>query len=35
MEKTKTAKSRPTRVFLISLAALILCSVVNWGVITG
>ena len=34
MEKT-AKKSWTTRAFLISLAALILCSVVNWGVITG
>lgn len=34
MEKT-AKKSWTTRAFLISLAVLILCSVVNWGVITG
>lgn len=34
MEKT-AKKSWTTRAFLISLAALILCSVVNWGIITG
>ncbi len=36
MEKTTTTKkSWTTRAFLISLVALILCSLVNWGIITG
>lgn len=33
--KTTSKKSTATRGFLISLAILLLCSLVNWGIITG